>query len=171
MNAQVHTHETKVTCILEVILRDLWPIKPTIHQPDCAAENAISPLPFVLAHISYFVHLQIGAAFKGERIRMGVIGSGDTKILCRIVHSGKGVEKYGRYEFDNYIEAFLFVSSKNWIIKIFKWYSQQQNKRYPKRCLLAHFELKLDFSRSEFTCTLKNITICYYGQVDSLWLK
>ena len=30
-------------------------------------------------------------------------------------------------------------------------YSQQQSKWYPQRCLLAHFEATLDFSRSEFT--------------------
>ena len=30
---------------------------------------------------------------------------------------------------------------------------QQQNKWYPQRSLLAHFEDTLDFSRSEFTCT------------------
>ena len=34
-------------------------------------------------------------------------------------------------------------------------YSQQQNKWYPQKCLLAH----------------NNITICYYGQVNSLRLK
>ena len=33
-----------------------------------------------------------------------------------------------------------------------KWYHQQQNKWFPQRCLLAHFEATLDFSRSEFTC-------------------
>ena len=32
-------------------------------------------------------------------------------------------------------------------------YFLQQNKWYPQRCLLAHFEDTLDFSRSEFTCT------------------
>ena len=31
-------------------------------------------------------------------------------------------------------------------------YHQQQNKWYTQRCLLAHFEAKLDFSRREFTC-------------------
>ena len=31
-------------------------------------------------------------------------------------------------------------------------YHQQQNKWYPQRCLLAHFEAILDFSRTEFTC-------------------
>ena len=31
-------------------------------------------------------------------------------------------------------------------------YKRQQNKCYPQRCLLAHFEATLDFSRSEFTC-------------------
>ena len=31
-------------------------------------------------------------------------------------------------------------------------YHHQQNKCYPQRCLLAHFEATLDFSRSEFTC-------------------
>ena len=31
-------------------------------------------------------------------------------------------------------------------------YHQQQNKWYPQRCLLAHFEATLDFSRREFTC-------------------
>ena len=30
---------------------------------------------------------------------------------------------------------------------------QQQNKWYPQRSLLAHFEDTLDFTRSEFTCT------------------
>ena len=28
----------------------------------------------------------------------------------------------------------------------------QHNKCHPERCLLAHFEATLDFSRSEFTC-------------------
>ena len=32
-------------------------------------------------------------------------------------------------------------------------YHQQQNKWYSQRCLLAHFETALDFSRSKFTCT------------------
>ena len=32
-------------------------------------------------------------------------------------------------------------------------YRQEQNKWYPQRSLLAHFEDTLDFSRSEFTCT------------------
>ena len=31
-------------------------------------------------------------------------------------------------------------------------YHRQQNKCYPQRCLLAHFDAALDFSRSEFTC-------------------
>ena len=31
---------------------------------------------------------------------------------------------------------------------------RQQNKCYPQRCLLAHFEATLDFSRSEFTCPI-----------------
>ena len=31
-------------------------------------------------------------------------------------------------------------------------YHRLQNKWYPQRCLLAHFEAALDFSRSEFTC-------------------
>ena len=31
-------------------------------------------------------------------------------------------------------------------------YHRQQNKSYPQRCLLAHFEVTLNFSRSEFTC-------------------
>ena len=30
--------------------------------------------------------------------------------------------------------------------------NHQQNKWYPQRCLLAHFEATLDFCRSEFTC-------------------
>ena len=37
-------------------------------------------------------------------------------------------------------------------------YHQQQNKWYPEEC-------------SEFTCTYNNITISYYGQVNSLRLK
>ena len=32
-------------------------------------------------------------------------------------------------------------------------YHQQQNKWYPQKCLLVHFEAPLDFSRSEFNCT------------------
>ena len=31
-------------------------------------------------------------------------------------------------------------------------YHHQQNKCYPQKCVLAHFEATLDFSRSEFTC-------------------
>ena len=50
-------------------------------------------------------------------------------------------------------------------------YHQQQNKWHPQRCLLAHFEATLDFSRSEFNCPYINITISYYGQVNSLRLK
>ena len=40
-----------------------------------------------------------------------------------------------------------------YIIDIDFMYYQQQNKWHPKRCLLAHFEARLDFIRSEFTCT------------------
>ena len=29
---------------------------------------------------------------------------------------------------------------------------RQQNKCYPQRCFLAHFDATLDLSRSEFTC-------------------
>ena len=32
-------------------------------------------------------------------------------------------------------------------------YRQQQNKWYPQRCLLAHFEATLDFSHIELTST------------------
>ena len=30
---------------------------------------------------------------------------------------------------------------------------KKQNKWYPERCLLAHFEAIFDFSLSEFTCS------------------
>ena len=46
-------------------------------------------------------------------------------------------------------------------------YHRQQNKWYPKRCLLAHFEATLDFSRSSVANFLphNNISqICYCGQ-------
>ena len=32
-------------------------------------------------------------------------------------------------------------------------YHEQQNKKYPRRCLLVHFEATLDFSHNEFTFT------------------
>ena len=34
-----------------------------------------------------------------------------------------------------------------------QYYNHQQNKWYPQKCLLAHFEDTLNFSSSEFTCT------------------
>ena len=37
-------------------------------------------------------------------------------------------------------------------------YDQQQNKWYPQKCILAHFEATLDFSRSEFTFPSKFAT-------------
>ena len=42
-------------------------------------------------------------------------------------------------------------------------YYQLQNKCYPQRCLLAHFEATLDFSQY-----LNSLRLCYYGQVNSL---
>ena len=42
----------------------------------------------------------------------------------------------------------------------------QQNKCNPQRCLLAHFEATLDFSRSEFTAHNNISQICYYGQIS-----
>ena len=38
-------------------------------------------------------------------------------------------------------------------------YDQQQNKWYPQRCILAHFEATLDFSRSEFTCQVNSLRL------------
>ena len=42
--------------------------------------------------------------------------------------------------------------------------SQQQNKWYPQRCLLAHFEATFDFSRSTFGGTI-------YFAVDYIYKK
>ena len=39
-------------------------------------------------------------------------------------------------------------------------YHQQQNKWYPQRCLLAHFEATLYFSRTEFTCPRNHKLVC-----------
>ena len=44
-------------------------------------------------------------------------------------------------------------------------YHRQQNKCYPQRCLLVHFEATLDFSCSEFTHNNKS-QICYCGQIS-----
>ena len=38
------------------------------------------------------------------------------------------------------------------IFLVWMMYRCQQNKCYPQRCLLAHFEATLDLSHSEFTC-------------------
>ena len=38
------------------------------------------------------------------------------------------------------------------IINYIRGMHRQQNKYYRQRCLLAHFEATLDFSRCEFTC-------------------
>ena len=46
-------------------------------------------------------------------------------------------------------------------------YHRQQNKCYPQRCLLAHFEATLDFSRIANLLAHNNISqICYCGQIS-----
>ena len=42
----------------------------------------------------------------------------------------------------------LKVLSNKKLFQITSWYHRQQNKCYPQRCLLAHFEASLDFSRT-----------------------
>ena len=48
-----------------------------------------------------------------------------------------------------------------------KGYNQQQNKRHPQRCLLAHFEATLYSNLLPHN----NITISHYVQVKSLYAK
>ena len=49
--------------------------------------------------------------------------------------------------------------------------NQQQNKWYPESCLLPHFEASLYILAVPNLLAHKNLWLCYYGQVNSLWLK
>ena len=52
------------------------------------------------------------------------------------------------FEVNNAVRLYIYTHSHS----NYAHAHRQQNKCYPQRCLLAHFEATLDFSRSEFTC-------------------